>query len=197
MGFWPADRGKVLPHRKRTTELLTKSNQNQNLFIFMNSNPVTKKGHASMPRSLKFQISTFSSNLIAYGLSEVVSKASRLLVVIAIARSMDAAEIGIAAAALSGGDILKSFTQNGVNHRVMSAPDDRLEATAATASPESSSIVSVPATNVPAKRLVPACRSSTVSPPRSTRQDFSATALLAPRLKPVTQTRRLTRSPAP
>ncbi len=87
-----------------------------------------------MSSGLKIQLSTFSRNLIAYGLSEVTAKASRLLVVVAIARSMNAAEIGIAAAALAGGDILKSFTETGVNQRIMSAPNDRLEATAATAS---------------------------------------------------------------
>ncbi|MBK5925903.1 oligosaccharide flippase family protein [Rhodobaculum claviforme] len=75
----------------------------------------------------------FGGHLLAYGASEAAAKASRLLVVIAVARSMDAAAIGIAAAALAVADITKSLTENGVGQRIIAAPDDRLAATCATA----------------------------------------------------------------
>ena len=75
----------------------------------------------------------FAGNLLAYGASEAAAKASRLLVVIAVARSMDAAAIGLAAAALAAADILKSLTQNGVGQRIIAAPDAELEATCNTA----------------------------------------------------------------
>ena len=75
----------------------------------------------------------FAGNLLAYGASEVAAKASRLLVVIAVARSMDAAAIGLAAAALAAADILKSLTQNGVGQRIIAAPDAELDATCNTA----------------------------------------------------------------
>lgn len=75
----------------------------------------------------------FAGHLLAYGASEAAAKASRLLVVIAVARSMDAAAIGIAAAALAAADILKSLTENGVSQRIIAAPEDRLAATCASA----------------------------------------------------------------
>ena len=75
----------------------------------------------------------FVGNLLAYGASEVAAKASRLLVVIAVARSMDAAAIGLAAAALAAADILKSLTGNGVGQRIIAAPNAELEATCNTA----------------------------------------------------------------
>lgn len=75
----------------------------------------------------------FAGNLLAYGTSEVAAKASRLLVVIAVARSMDAAAIGLAAAALAAADILKSLTENGVGQRIIAASDTSLAATCNTA----------------------------------------------------------------
>ena len=71
----------------------------------------------------------FLRNLLAYSASEVAAKSSRLLVVIAISRSMDVAQIGLAAAAMAAGDILKSLTENGVGQRIIAAPDRDLEAT--------------------------------------------------------------------
>jgi PST family polysaccharide transporter len=71
----------------------------------------------------------FAGNLLAYGASEVAAKASRLLVVIAVARSMDATAIGLAAAALAAADILKSLTENGVGQRIIAASDADLDAT--------------------------------------------------------------------
>lgn len=76
---------------------------------------------------------TFVTNLAAYGASEVAAKLSRLLVVVAVARYLDLVEIGIAAAAIAAGDILKALTENGVGQRIISASDDALEATCATA----------------------------------------------------------------
>ena len=72
-------------------------------------------------------------NLMAYGASEVASKASRLIVVVAVARTLDLGQIGIAATAMAAGDILKSLTENGVGQRIISASDDALEPVCATA----------------------------------------------------------------
>lgn len=69
----------------------------------------------------------------AYAASEASAKISRLLVVVAMARFMSPAEIGIAAAALALGEIIKSLTENGVIHMVIRARADDLEATAKTA----------------------------------------------------------------
>ncbi|WP_342077563.1 oligosaccharide flippase family protein [Yoonia sp. SS1-5] len=74
-----------------------------------------------------------AQNLFAYGASEVASKASRLLVVIAVARSLELTEIGLAAAAFAAGDVLKSVTENGVGQRIIAARDADLAATCATA----------------------------------------------------------------
>jgi lipopolysaccharide exporter len=76
---------------------------------------------------------TLISNLMAYGASEVASKASRLIVVVAVARTLDLTQIGIAATAMAAGDILKSLTENGVGQRIIAASDDTLDATCATA----------------------------------------------------------------
>lgn len=73
-------------------------------------------------------------NLMSYGASEVASKASRLLVVVVVARTLDLTEVGVAAAAMAAADILKSLTENGVGQRIIAAPDRDLEATCATAS---------------------------------------------------------------
>lgn len=72
-------------------------------------------------------------NLMAYGASEVASKASRLLVVMAVARTLELKEIGIAASAIAAGDILKSLTENGVGQRIIAASDKDLAAVCATA----------------------------------------------------------------
>ncbi|SEQ03297.1 polysaccharide transporter, PST family [Loktanella sp. DSM 29012] len=75
----------------------------------------------------------FVGNLMAYGASEVASKVSRLFVVMAVARSLDLTQIGIAASAIAAGDILKSLTENGVGQRIIAARDEELQATCATA----------------------------------------------------------------
>jgi len=72
-------------------------------------------------------------NLLAYGASEVAAKASRLLVVVAVARTLELEQIGMAAAALAAADILKSLTENGVGQRIIAAPEAELAQTCATA----------------------------------------------------------------
>jgi PST family polysaccharide transporter len=52
----------------------------------------------------------FARNIAAYGASEVAAKLSRIFVVMAVARSLGAEEIGIAAAAMAASDILKPLT---------------------------------------------------------------------------------------
>lgn len=61
------------------------------------------------------------SNLLAFGASEIATKLSRLVVVVAVARTLDLTEIGIAAAALATGDMLKSLTENGIGQRLIAA----------------------------------------------------------------------------
>lgn len=77
---------------------------------------------------------TFAANLLSYGASEVASKASRLLVVVVVARTLELTEVGIAAAAMAAADILKALTENGVVQRIIAASDRELQATCATAS---------------------------------------------------------------
>lgn len=84
-----------------------------------------------MPLAMK--LPQLAQNLIAYGASEAASKASRLVVVIAVARTLDLAEIGVAAAALAAADILKSLTENGIGQKIIAAPEEELAATCATA----------------------------------------------------------------
>jgi PST family polysaccharide transporter len=76
---------------------------------------------------------TFAANLAAYCASEMAAKASRLLVVVAVARLLDLEAIGIAAAAMAAGDILKALTENGVGQRIIAARDDALDAACHTA----------------------------------------------------------------
>lgn len=78
--------------------------------------------------SLQSATSDFFRQLLAYTASEVAAKMSRLFVVIAVARTMSPEAIGIAAAALAAGDILKAMTENGVGQRIIASPEDELEA---------------------------------------------------------------------
>lgn len=75
------------------------------------------------------QMGHFARSLAAYCLSEVAAKASRLVVVVAVARTMDAGAIGVAAGALAAADILKALTENGVGQRIIAARDEDLSAT--------------------------------------------------------------------
>ncbi|WP_170599917.1 oligosaccharide flippase family protein [Ruegeria arenilitoris] len=73
-----------------------------------------------------FARSGFLQHLLAYTASEVAAKASRLVVVVAVARTLSPEAIGLAAAALAAGDILKALTENGVNQRIIQAPSEEL-----------------------------------------------------------------------
>lgn len=81
----------------------------------------------------RLQIPSPAKNLFAYGASEVAAKASRLLVVVAVARTLDLSQIGMAAAALAAADILKSLTENGVIQKIIAAPKAQLSQTCVTA----------------------------------------------------------------
>lgn len=85
------------------------------------------------PMIPQLKTSRIAQNLLAYGASEVAAKASRLVVVVVVARSLDLTEIGVAAAALAAGDILKALTENGVGQKIISASDEMLAQTCATA----------------------------------------------------------------
>ncbi len=64
----------------------------------------------------------------AYLASEAAAKASRLAVVVAMARFLSPVELGIAAAAMAGSEILKSLAENGVGQRIIIAGDNELDA---------------------------------------------------------------------
>ena len=85
--------------------------------------------------SLRFtsKLPAFAVNLAAYGASEAASKASRLLVVVVVARTMDPAAIGLAAGAMAMSDILKSLTENGVVQRIIACAEADLEGVCKTA----------------------------------------------------------------
>ncbi|WP_300034553.1 oligosaccharide flippase family protein [uncultured Roseobacter sp.] len=74
-----------------------------------------------------FATTVFAGQLLSYAASEAAGKATRLLVVVVIARTMDPAVIGVAAAALAAGDILKALTENGVGQRIIASPPDELD----------------------------------------------------------------------
>lgn len=70
--------------------------------------------------------------LATNGLSEVAQKVSRIAVIVAVARVMEPEAIGIAAAAIAAGDILKSLTENGVVQRIIAASESELAGIVAT-----------------------------------------------------------------
>ncbi|WP_298836688.1 oligosaccharide flippase family protein [uncultured Roseobacter sp.] len=69
----------------------------------------------------------FAQQLLSYAASEAAGKITRLLVVVVIARTMDPAAIGVAAAALAAGDLLKALTENGAGQRIIASPENELE----------------------------------------------------------------------
>ncbi len=75
----------------------------------------------------------FLGQVGAYVASEAAAKASRLGVVAVVARTMDPAAIGLAAAAMATSDLLKSLTENGAVQRVIRANSNELEAACRTA----------------------------------------------------------------
>ncbi|MGH1466398.1 MAG: oligosaccharide flippase family protein [Cognatishimia sp.] len=79
-------------------------------------------------RTVELLKSSFLTNLLAYGASEVVCKFSRLFVVIVVARTLGVAEIGVAAAALAICEIFKGLTENGIGQRIIKASDTQVEA---------------------------------------------------------------------
>ncbi|MFV0384099.1 oligosaccharide flippase family protein [Paracoccus sp. (in: a-proteobacteria)] len=80
------------------------------------------------------RLGRFARHFLAYSLSQLAAKASRLLVVIAVARTMDSTAIGVAAASIAAADILKALTENGVGQRIIAATERDLAATCLTAS---------------------------------------------------------------
>jgi PST family polysaccharide transporter len=73
------------------------------------------------------------SNLGWYGLSEMASRTSRLLAAIVLARTMDAAEFGVAAIAITCFELIRVLTNNGIGQLVVRASAERLNATCNTA----------------------------------------------------------------
>jgi PST family polysaccharide transporter len=84
-----------------------------------------------MKSSLKFR--NLIGNFAANGMSEIAQRVSRLLVIVVVARLLEAEAIGIAAAAIAAGDILKALTENGVNQRIIAAKDEDIASITRTA----------------------------------------------------------------
>ena len=92
------------------------------------TDPKTHLTNARRPGAMA--TSRLVSDLAAYGASEAVAKATRLLLVLVMARTLDAAAIGLVATALATSEVLKALTQNGVGQRIIAAPDDAVESVA-------------------------------------------------------------------
>ena len=75
----------------------------------------------------------FITSLLTNGASEIIQKLSRIAVVVVVARVMEAEAIGLAAAAIAAGDILKSLTETGVVQRMIAADDRALPGVVTTA----------------------------------------------------------------
>lgn len=75
----------------------------------------------------------FLTSLLSNGASEIIQKVSRIAVVVVVARVMEAEAIGLAAAAIAAGDILKSLTETGVVQRIIAARDAALPGVVRTA----------------------------------------------------------------
>lgn len=73
------------------------------------------------------------TGFLANGAGEVLTKVSRVAVVVVVGRIMEAEAIGLAAAAIAAGDILKALTENGVAQRIIRAREDELADMTATA----------------------------------------------------------------
>ncbi|MEO1275281.1 MAG: oligosaccharide flippase family protein [Pseudomonadota bacterium] len=68
----------------------------------------------------------FRHALLAYGASEAAAKVTRFGVVLAVARSMEIEAIGLAAAAMASGEILKALSETGAGQRIITARDEEL-----------------------------------------------------------------------
>ncbi len=71
----------------------------------------------------------FCRALLAYGASEAAAKATRFGVVLAVAHAMELEAIGLAAAAMASGEILKAVAETGAGQRIIAAPTGTLEGT--------------------------------------------------------------------
>ncbi|WP_421857951.1 oligosaccharide flippase family protein [Oricola sp.] len=71
---------------------------------------------------------TLLRNLSAYCASEAAAKASRLLAVIALARVLTPAQVGIVAGALAISELFKALAENGTVQKIIAAPADELDA---------------------------------------------------------------------
>lgn len=90
--------------------------------------PLLPRTASDAPKQAPRPASGFMRHLMAYGASEVVSKLSRLFVVVMVARALGVEQIGLAAAALAVCDILKGLTENGIGQRIIAARATDLEA---------------------------------------------------------------------
>ncbi|RLQ88866.1 oligosaccharide flippase family protein [Notoacmeibacter ruber] len=69
---------------------------------------------------------------VAYSASELATKATRLIAVIALARMLSPAEVGLVAGAMAVAELLKAFTENGIVQKIIAARADEVEAVART-----------------------------------------------------------------
>lgn len=62
------------------------------------------------------------------GVAELLSRASRLVAAVVLARSLGVADYGVVAIAVTAAELVNVFTRNGIGARIVQAGDDRLEA---------------------------------------------------------------------
>lgn len=74
-------------------------------------------------------ITGFQRALLAYGASETLGKLTRFGVVLAVAWSMEIEAIGLAAAAMASGEILKALSETGAGQRIIAASEAELAGT--------------------------------------------------------------------
>jgi len=82
----------------------------------------------SAVKNMRDQLSNgFLGNLSAYAIAEGLAKVTRLVTVIALARSIGPEGIGLAALALTIGEIVRALTENGIGQRIIATPDKTLQ----------------------------------------------------------------------
>ncbi|MCU7920004.1 MAG: lipopolysaccharide biosynthesis protein [Candidatus Thiodiazotropha sp. (ex Epidulcina cf. delphinae)] len=67
------------------------------------------------------------------GISELLSRVSRLLTAMVLARYLSLEAFGVAALAMTVHEVIKVFNQNGIGAKIIQAPDDQLESVCNTA----------------------------------------------------------------
>jgi teichuronic acid exporter len=85
-----------------------------------------------MPPNSRFN-NRFTRNAGWIGISELMSRVSRLLTAVVLARFLEPVEFGVAAIAMTTYELIRVFTQNGIGAKIVQTDDASLETTCNTA----------------------------------------------------------------